>query len=276
MMQALGESLLAIMEQSGVMDAEVEARIATGLTRPDFFDWPGHLRREVLPSDPELVVVMFGANDAQGIQLPDGSVRRRFEQGWLDEYRRRVGEVMDLLRDPEGDRLVVWVGQPPMRPGTVAGVEKMNAIYWEEARERPWVVYFDSWPFLATTEGQYADYLPNAAGQAERVRKQDGIHLTREGADRLAAEIYERLTRLVDLSASQYSPPADDLAAVRRAGAYRATTPGPRADRVRLALESAGLRSHRGRRSHRGGACLQGRRRLSSVFGRRLHREIGG
>lgn len=212
MMQALGESLLAIMEQSGVMDAEVEARIATGLTRPDFFDWPGHLRREVLPSDPELVVVMFGANDAQGIQLPDGSVRRRFEQGWLDEYRRRVGEVMDLLRDPEGDRLVVWVGQPPMRPGTVAGVEKMNAIYWEEARERPWVVYFDSWPFLATTEGQYADYLPNAAGQAERVRKQDGIHLTREGADRLAAEIYERLTRLVDLSASQYSPPADDLA----------------------------------------------------------------
>jgi len=45
------------------------AQVSSGLSRPDYFDWPAHLTDEVLPERPEVVVVMFGANDSQGLDI---------------------------------------------------------------------------------------------------------------------------------------------------------------------------------------------------------------
>ena len=52
---------------------EVDYKVSSGLARPDFFDWPAHLRRQLPAVDPDIVVVTFGGNDAQGMALADGS-----------------------------------------------------------------------------------------------------------------------------------------------------------------------------------------------------------
>jgi len=212
MTQTLGASMQRATAETGVIETTVDARISTGLTRPDYFDWPTHLRDEVLPTDPEVVVIMFGANDSQGLLREDGSVCRRFEQCWLDEYRARVAGTMDLLRDEDNDRLVIWVGQPIMGPGTVLGLEKLNAIYWEEAQQRDWVRYFDAWPFFAGEDGNYAQYLPSLDGSDHDMRTSDAIHLSVAGGDRLAWEIIQALGDEVDLSAWTGEPPASALA----------------------------------------------------------------
>src|SRR3546814_10782373 len=79
-----------------------------------FYDWPSALVSDMETHDPELAIIMFGGNDAQGIVGPDGTVYSSVsETGWQAEYGRRVGAVMDSLQG--GGRLVLWVGQPPMR-----------------------------------------------------------------------------------------------------------------------------------------------------------------
>jgi hypothetical protein len=215
MTQTLGGSMQTATASTGIIETTVDARISTGLTRPDYFDWPTHLANEVLPTDPEVMVIMFGANDSQGLVREDGSVCARFEQCWLDDYRLRVAGTMDLLRDTEdNDRLVVWVGQPIMGPGTVLGVDKLNAIYWQEAQKRDWVVYFDSWNYFATPDGQYAQFLKALDGSDHEMRTGDAIHLSIAGGDRIAWEIIELLMQdeWLDLSAWGGAPPPSALA----------------------------------------------------------------
>ncbi len=227
MSQEVGASMARAVTETGIIAATIDARVSTGLTRPDYFNWPQHLVDEVVPTDPEVVVIMFGANDSQNLALEDGTVCQRFEQCWLDEYRRRVAGTMDLLRDREAnDRLVIWVGQPIMGPGSgVAGMENLNAIYWEEARSREWIHYFDSWSYFITPEGEYAYYLPSADGADHQMRTADEVHLSVAGADRLAWEIIEALGAAVDLSAWAGEPPLSALAPDDVGGAPRAPTP---------------------------------------------------
>ena len=162
-------------------------QVSSGLTRPDFFDWPSYFRDEVLPGDPEVVVVMFGANDSQGMEV-EGEAVQPDDERWQAEYRRRVGVVMDQLR---GDgRLVVWVGQPHMEdPGFDERMGVLDEIYASEAESRPWVRFLDSRPVLSPD----GDGFQAAVGDTS-LRQPDGIHLDRGGADRLA----EAVLALVD------------------------------------------------------------------------------
>src|SRR3546814_18201748 len=121
---------------------------------------------------------MFGGNDAQGIVGPDGTVYSSVsETGWQAEYGRRVGAVMDSLQG-EG-RLVLWVGQPPMRDaGFNDRVDILNSVYEEQAADRPWVRYVDVDTVLGA-DGESAARLPaGAGGQTDDLRPGAGIHLT--------------------------------------------------------------------------------------------------
>lgn len=186
-----GDSMTIELEQSAAdlvtgrpeITLTTHAQVSSGLTRPDFFDWPTYFAEEVLPADPEVVVVMFGANDSQGMEV-DGEPVQPDDERWQAEYRRRVGVVMDQLRG--NGRLVVWIGQPHMRD---AGFDErmgvLDAIYEEEAASRPWVRFLDSRPVLSPDGGGY-----QATAGGTSLRQGDGIHLDRGGADVLAEAVF--------------------------------------------------------------------------------------
>jgi hypothetical protein len=186
MTEAFGPELEAAAEATGVVSVERALRYSSGLTRPDFFDWPAQLASLLAEHDPEAVVVMMGANDAQGIRTPAGTADFGTE-AWIAEYRSRVAAVMAMLDD--GSRTVYWVGLPVMRPsGYDDRMRLISTIYEEEAAGRPGV------RFVATRElfsdgGSYAAYLPGSDGQPVLVRRDDGIHLTAAGGRRLAGAV---------------------------------------------------------------------------------------
>lgn len=192
-----------------------DSRASTGLTRPDYFNWPENLIRNVITGlDPDVIMVMFGANDAQNIPMPPpiGGYVLGSEE-WQVEYRDRVGKTMDLLRSPENDRLVMWVGQPIMGPNSgVANLDQINYIYWSEAQKRPWVQYFDAYPFFSDGAGAYARSLPNADGTVRDLRAGDNIHLSSWGANRLGWAVFTKLGTLVDLAQGQVVPDPIEMA----------------------------------------------------------------
>jgi len=208
---SFGPGFQRVSNVTKLFNVEVEAKVSSGLTRVDYYNWPLALRDTAKNKKPDIMIVMFGANDAQNMSLNNQALER-FSPEWLVEYRKRVGSTMDLMRSPNNDRLVVWIGQPVMSQKSAAvGMDKLNYIFYQEARQRPWVAYFDAWPYFTDEAGNFAPQLPMADGKVAKIREPDGVHLNPLGADRLAWVVYGRLGSYLDLSANPTPPPLGSL-----------------------------------------------------------------
>src|SRR5439155_7440278 len=74
----------------------VESRLATGLARPDLFNWFTRFREVMTAAKPQVAVLSFGADDAHDYMagVPgDRSVGPFGSPSWVAEYRRRVDGV---------------------------------------------------------------------------------------------------------------------------------------------------------------------------------------
>ncbi len=178
---------------SGVATVRLDERPATGLSRPDFFDWPSHVAAIAAADPPELVVAMFGANDAQSFMHEDRAVSYGSDE-WIAVYRARVAAVMDLFIAADPDVVIVWVGQPVMRSDDFdARMQLLNSIYAEEAAARPRVEFFDARPVLANANDAYRASGPGIDGTERTLRESDGIHLTVAGGELLFAAVAAEL-----------------------------------------------------------------------------------
>lgn len=209
MSKILGEAIVRQAEESGYFDPEQDSQLSSGLVRPDFFDWPGKFDDLANEDEPnEVFIVIFGANDDQGIKTQDGKVYQPEGAdwpGWEREYRRRVAGTMDVLKADR--RLVVWVGQPVMRDDDLAeAMERLNAIYRAEAEKRPWVRYFDMWDLFQNEDGDYDSRIRDDDGEVKEMRHPDGVHLVREGGEFAARRILDLIEREAKL---EEAPPVD-------------------------------------------------------------------
>lgn len=192
-MHDAGNAFLDIAAGSPIFTSTLHYENATGLARPDFYDWPAALADDMAEHQPEVVFLLFGGNDGQGIVTADGTaVQSVSDPAWQEEYRRRVESAMDVVR--ADDRLVFWIGLPPMRSSDFdAKARIMSSIYREAAEDRPWVTYVDTVPLFGDPDGRFVARLGDASGRAVDVRKADGIHFNTAGAERLARHLLDLL-----------------------------------------------------------------------------------
>jgi len=61
------------MKQTGMVATTLDYKVSSGLSRPDFFDWPKYFAQQIPKVNPDIVVVTFGGNDTQGLSTADGS-----------------------------------------------------------------------------------------------------------------------------------------------------------------------------------------------------------
>ena len=192
MTQVFGQALVEMMRETRVMKATLDYRISTGLSRPDYFDWPAHLRFEVDKTQPEVIVIMFGANDGQGVEYR-GKVLDFGTPAWIKLYHRRVGEAMDIAMN-DGLTKVYWIGQPITRLNDFnPRLQVMNTVYEQEAAKRPALTYVPTWDLFTDSSGKYSDYLRDDSGTLQLMRQSDGIHLSLVGADRIASPILDTI-----------------------------------------------------------------------------------
>jgi hypothetical protein len=196
--ERFGPSLVNAAIATGALDASREVEYSSGLTRPDFFDWPAHLTSRLDEEPTDILVFMIGANDGQPIHTEAGWVPTGTEE-WATEYRRRVAETMGLLalRVPT----VYWIGQPIARSADYSEkMAVMNRIYRSEAERHPNIRYVDTWDLFSDDSGAYSAYLPDASGRVVLMRAGDGIHLTPDGGDHLAAVVLQVVAEDWDLA----------------------------------------------------------------------------
>ncbi len=196
---SFGPYLKTLMDQTGIVSTELDYKTSSGLSRPDFFDWPAHMREVVPRVNPDIVVVTFGGNDAQGLRNADKTwavahapASGADDADWKAEYGKRVGEVMDYLSD--GNRTLVWVGIPnDDNPDVTARLQVQDEVVRAEAAKRPdKVVFVDTWLRFSGRNGGWAEFVVDPRdGEGKDVRADDGFHLNVTGAEILALDIAE-------------------------------------------------------------------------------------
>jgi uncharacterized protein len=200
-----GQSLLRAAGGSPVIEpvGVIDGRIASGLERPDVFNWFRHIPKELRKKKPRAVVLMFGGNDDHGFMtgLPEGrEVGSFWSQTWEAEYRRRVSGIMDAV--VQGRAFLVWIGLPITRDAEqTRRYDRINAIVHSEAEKRPGrVSYLDTYFFFEGDDGGYAQYVSDDSGKLVKMRAEDGVHFERAAGDLIAREVLERLNKRYDLT----------------------------------------------------------------------------
>ena len=200
-----GESLLRAVAGNRAIAAVdgIDGRIASGLERPDVFNWFTHIRDVMEEDKPRAVVLMFGGNDDHGFMtgIPEGREVGTFgSPTWRAEYRRRVAGVMDAVT--KTGAYLVWIGLPISRDAEqTLRFDVINTIVQTEAAKRVGrVSYLDTYFFFAGKDGGYAQYIEDSTGKLVKMRADDGVHFERPAGDLIAAKVLERLEERYDFT----------------------------------------------------------------------------
>ena len=169
-------------------------RSGTGLGRPDVFNWPAQYPQLIGAARPALVICSIGANDAQNFQV-DRNVYFFGTPAWKQVYAERVRDFAKLLTR-DGAR-VLWIGMPVMREsGFSRRIASINLLVKEVLVEFPQITWIDPNPYIAGSGGNFEQYRQDQRGKLVRLRADDGIHLSEEGAAYLLPAISAWMQRV--------------------------------------------------------------------------------
>lgn len=180
-----------LQDQPGVSVIKF-SQVSTGLSRYDYVDIQAKTERQLDDQPVDVAIVLFGTNDAQGIET-GGQVHMFGTDGWKQAYAKRIDDLVGLMRSR--DVAVYWVGLPRMKRDTFdARMMLINQVV--EARMKALgVPYIETVDLTAGSDGRYEAYLPTESGRRTLMRANDGIHMSMAGYLRMSARVAARLKR---------------------------------------------------------------------------------
>lgn len=206
MAMSLGPYVKNTAERQKTFKARVSYKVSSGLSRPDFFDWPQYMVDLIVEFNPDATVVFLGANDGQDFRYK-GKIVEVGMPGWQEGYQARVAKSMKTLT--RNGRRVYWVGMPVMRdPVHNESMKLVNKLSETEAQKHPGVQFISTWDLFAGPNGGYAEYLKDEKGRPRLMRTSDGSHLTEAGAALATDYILAIVERDWSMASAAASPQA--------------------------------------------------------------------
>lgn len=185
---AFGRLIERELERRGV-DVLRHGRSATGLSRPDFFDWEAHVGRATTLRHARGALILLGGNDAQSLFLREHELRlstgrRRTwvewndERGWRAAYRGRTKALVDALCAAGVPKVMVVVPADGTLEGWLSRIVRVQEEQLEGAR--------------LSRCGRGLDTRGAAPRDGDTL---DGVHLSGTGARRVWARVGDELLR---------------------------------------------------------------------------------
>ncbi len=157
---------------------------SSGFVRPDFFDWEKTAAEQVAANSFDLAVMIIGINDRQTLKLSEEKSFKALTPEWSDVYKARVSSFVSAIRN--ANKPIIWIGLPPMSKsdysnamGQVSSIQRL-AVFSVGGE------FVDIYDRFLGEDGKYSSFGPDLNGNRVRMRKEDGIHFSAAGADKLA------------------------------------------------------------------------------------------
>ncbi len=175
-------------------------RSGTGLVRPEVLDWLVEYPRMLGANKPEMVICAMGANDAQNVQVGKQVLQFGSPQ-WNDFFRQRLTAYLDLLTRDHAR--ILWLAMPVMKATTFSQkMDQINAVARDTVAQYPGVTWLDVSTALGYTKDGFHQFRADERGRLIKLRADDGIHLTDDGAAYLLPPIRDWLARAATASAA--------------------------------------------------------------------------
>lgn len=185
---------------------------STGLSRPDFYDWPAVLKRHLVADRPHLVVMWVGTNDPQGIHGYSG-LGEPCSEAWQQAYRTKLQEVIRLVHS-HGARFMLMgppvVGDPTLNT-QLGAIDRLMQLECRAAG----VCYISTRYILGGKAGIFHPQGRLLSGDTVTLRSADRVHITADGNRRVMDYLLPYLAREIERCFRPASPRT--RAAARRA-----------------------------------------------------------
>ncbi len=207
----LGDSLIAtgfgaLLEKQLDAHPQVVAyrkgKSASGLARPDFFDWMAEAKRQVELREPDMVVVLMGGNDGQDLTHRKKSDGRRvpwMHEDWPASYQERMASFLAEVSAP--DREIVWLGMPTMGLRSFEKkLETIRSVQKAAVEAHASATYLDTVPMVSDAEGGMLTHgQVGAKGHNKALRADDKIHFTMAGSQFFADAVYPKILEALEI-----------------------------------------------------------------------------
>ncbi|HTO27133.1 MAG TPA: DUF459 domain-containing protein, partial [Devosia sp.] len=155
----------------------------SGFVRNDYFDWDAAITEQIAADSFDLAVVIIGINDRQEISV-NGQDYNSLTDQWTAAYQARITAFLGKLRAAR--KPVIWVGLPPMSKTEYSAAISQISNIQRLASFSGGAEFLDIYERFLGEDGKYSSHGPDVNGQNARMRKDDGIHFSSAGADKLA------------------------------------------------------------------------------------------
>lgn len=216
----LGAGLSRMAEAEGAFEVVNRFQEASGLARPEVYDWSVYLPNIMQGKNFTDVVVLLGTNDRQGIR--SGNFRYAFNSPeWVKAYRSNTGDLLDILKSM-GVR-VTWVALPPMGDAKYeADMQAIAALQKQDVEARG-AIYLDLRKEFLASDGSYTDTGADDTGEVRKLRASDGISFFKQGNNRFGQLVLAALQKDAEapslaLKPAEDSPPQEAVSAVPEFG----------------------------------------------------------
>jgi hypothetical protein len=156
---------------------------SSGFVRYDYFDWDAAITEAIAADSFDLAVVIIGINDRQEISV-NGQTYDSLTDQWTAAYQARLTAFLGKLRAAR--KPVIWVGLPPMSKADYSAAISQISNIQRLASFSGGAEFLDIYERFLGEDGKYSSHGPDVNGQNARMRKDDGIHFSSAGADKLA------------------------------------------------------------------------------------------
>lgn len=194
----IGDSLMqgvAIALNRDLIDLGLKAndlsKQNTGLSYKSYFDW-AKATKEAFAKNPNIkyLVVLLGANDPWDIKK--GGVYHRFgSDSWIDIYTYRVNEIINIAK--QHHTKILWFEIPPVKKNELnEKIQILNKIYSEEILKNKQI--FINTKLFFSVNDEFSTYIKNENNKSIKMRTDDGIHFTSNGAKEMSKLLLQHIT----------------------------------------------------------------------------------
>ncbi|MEG4247450.1 DUF459 domain-containing protein [Microcoleus sp. Pol10D4] len=181
-----------LKKKYNIADTKIDYKVSTGLNRIDYYDWYARTRQILNNYQPDVVIVLFGANDRQNIIDSQGKGRAVLTKEWQKAYQERVERYAKLL-DSSSVRKVYWVGQSiPNKSPYLKAFPIMNDIYKNASKSSSKIEFISTWDTFGKA-GKFVPVMANKSGKRGYVKNNDGLHFTSHGAQIISDLIVDKM-----------------------------------------------------------------------------------
>ncbi|EPC1978941.1 DUF459 domain-containing protein [Campylobacter jejuni] len=162
----------------------------TGLSYKSYFNWSKATNEAfVKNSNIKYLVVLLGANDPWDIKK-GGNYHRFGSPSWIDIYTNRVDEIIKIAKKHKAK--VFWFEIPPVKKEDLnKKIQVLNKIYSDEILKNK-EIFINTKLFFSVND-KYSAYIKNENNKSIKVRTDDGVHFTPNGAREMSKLLLEHI-----------------------------------------------------------------------------------